>query len=278
MEKDIYHTLYPTIQVKKVNFIIILKKLAISMVFPLGILILWESLSRIGVFESYQLPAPTAVALKGIDLFQSGVLVPHIMATIIRVFIGFLLGTFVAVFMSVLVGFWPLLEKIIDPTIQALRQIPSLAWVPLFILWMGIGESSKITMIAVGVFFPVYLNLLSGIVSVDRKWLEVGQIFGLSKRYQITKIILPAILPAFFTGIRTGLGLGFMFVVASELMGASEGLGYLLILGQNTLQPDTILVSIILFAVIGKLTDGGLKFLETKLLHWQDTLERGQSK
>jgi sulfonate transport system permease protein len=194
------------------------------------------------------------------------------------VLIGFGLGTAVAVTLSILVGFWPLLEKLIDPTIQALRQIPSLAWVPLFILWMGIGETSKVTMIAVGVFFPVYLNVLTGIVTIDRKWLEVGKVFGLSTRQKITKIILPAVFPAFFTGIRTGLGLGFMFVVAAELMGASEGLGYLLVLGQNTLQPDTILVSIILFAIIGKVTDGSLKLIEQRLLHWQDTEIRGTGK
>lgn len=250
----------------------------ISSVFPVIIILIWEVLSQIGVFESYQLPAPSAVLFKGIALYQSGELLPHIVATFTRVTIGFVFGTGAAVILSVLVGFWPLLEKFIDPTIQALRQIPSLAWVPLFILWMGIGETSKVTMIAVGVFFPVYLNLLAGIVTVDRKWLEVGKVFGLSKRSQITKIILPAVLPSFFTGIRTGLGLGFMFVVAAELMGASEGLGYLLVLGQNTLQPDTILVSIILFAIIGKVTDGGLKLVEQRLLHWQDTEIRGRSK
>ncbi len=278
MAKEVRQSIYPTIQLNKVGVSPFIKRLFIGSVFPIIILILWETLSQIGVFESYQLPAPSAVVLKGIELYQSGGLLPHIVTTFTRVVMGFVLGTGAAVILSVLVGFWPLLEKVIDPTIQALRQIPSLAWVPLFILWMGIGESSKVTMIAVGVFFPVYLNLLAGIVTIDRKWLEVGKIFGLSKRRQITKIILPAVLPAFFTGVRTGLGLGFMFVVAAELMGASEGLGYLLVLGQNTLQPDTILVSIILFAIIGKLSDGGLKLVEQKLLHWQDTEKREGNK
>lgn len=278
MAKEGQLTIDSTIQLTKISVTPFLKHVIVSSIFPVIILFIWEFLSRIGVFESYQLPAPSAVLLKAVSLYQSGELLPHILTTFTRVLIGFGLGTAVAVTLSILVGFWPLLEKLIDPTIQALRQIPSLAWVPLFILWMGIGETSKVTMIAVGVFFPVYLNVLTGIVTIDRKWLEVGKVFGLSTRQKITKIILPAVFPAFFTGIRTGLGLGFMFVVAAELMGASEGLGYLLVLGQNTLQPDTILVSIILFAIIGKVTDGSLKLIEQRLLHWQDTEIRGTGK
>jgi sulfonate transport system permease protein len=278
MAKEGQLTINSTIQLNKISVTPFLKHVIVSSIFPVIILFIWEFLSRIGVFESYQLPAPSAVLVKAVSLYQSGELLPHIVTTFTRVLIGFGLGTAVAVTLSILVGFWPLLEKLIDPTIQALRQIPSLAWVPLFILWMGIGETSKVTMIAVGVFFPVYLNVLTGIVTIDRKWLEVGKVFGLSTRQKITKIILPAVFPAFFTGIRTGLGLGFMFVVAAELMGASEGLGYLLVLGQNTLQPDTILVSIILFAIIGKVTDGSLKLIEQRLLHWQDTEIRGTGK
>lgn len=278
MAKEGQLTINSTIQLNKISVTPFLKHVIVSSIFPVIILFIWEFLSRIGVFESYQLPAPSAVLVKAVSLYQSGELLPHIVTTFTRVLIGFGLGTAVAVTLSILVGFWPLLEKLIDPTIQALRQIPSLAWVPLFILWMGIGETSKVTMIAVGVFFPVYLNVLTGIVTIDRKWLEVGKVFGLSTRQKITKIILPAVFPAFFTGVRTGLGLGFMFVVAAELMGASEGLGYLLVLGQNTLQPDTILVSIILFAIIGKVTDGSLKLIEQRLLHWQDTEIRGTGK
>lgn len=276
MAKEISQTIYPTIKFKKIVVTPLFKQIVLGSLLPVFFIVLWEGLSRVGIFQSYQLPAPSAVFLKGVELYQSGDLVPHMLTTFSRVAIGFGFGTVVAIILSVLVGFWPLLERLVDPTIQALRQIPSLAWVPLFILWMGIGETSKVTMIAVGVFFPVYLNLLGGIVSIDRKWLEVGKVFGLSPFKQMTRIILPAVFPAFFTGIRTGLGLGFMFVVAAELMGASEGLGYLLVLGQNTLQPDTILVSIILFALIGKLTDGGLKIIENRFLHWQDTEKRGE--
>jgi sulfonate transport system permease protein len=135
---------------------------------------------------------------------------------------------------------------------------------------MGIGEPSKVTMIAVGVFFPVYLNVVSGIAGVDRKLIEVGKMYGLNTFQLIRRVILPASMPSFLTGLRSGLGLGWMFVVAAELMGASTGLGYLLVLGQNTLSPEIIIASIILFAIIGKLTDWILKIVEQRALHWQD--------
>lgn len=125
-------------------------------------------------------------------------------------------------------------------------------------------------MIAVGVFFPVYLNVVSGIGGVDRKLIEVGKMYGLNTFQLIKRVILPASLPSFLTGLRSGLGLGWMFVVAAELMGASTGLGYLLVLGQNTLSPETILASIVLFAIIGKLSDWILKTVELRSLHWQD--------
>lgn len=239
-------------------------------ILPVLLFILWEFLSRQGVFPAYQLPAPSTVFSTIIDMAGTGALWGHISITVYRVIAGFLFGTIVAVLLGALVGFYQKAEHIFDPIIQAFRSIPSLAWVPLFILWMGIGESSKITMIAVGVFFPVYLNLVSGILGVDRKLIEVGKMYKLTPLQQMRRIILPASLPSFFVGLRSGLGLGWMFVVAAELMGASQGLGYLLVLGQNTLSPETIIASIILFAFIGKSTDWLLKILEARSLYWQD--------
>lgn len=230
----------------------------------------WEILSRTGVVPAYQLPAPSVILETIFGLAADGSLWGHIGITVYRVFIGFLIGTAFAVILGAVVGFYSKAEQIFDPMIQAFRSIPSLAWVPLFILWMGIGEPSKVTMIAVGVFFPVYLNVVSGIGGVDRKLIEVGKMYGLNTFQLIKRVILPASLPSFLTGLRSGLGLGWMFVVAAELMGASTGLGYLLVLGQNTLSPETILASIVLFAIIGKLSDWILKTVELRSLHWQD--------
>ncbi|MFO0212876.1 MAG: ABC transporter permease, partial [Pseudanabaena sp.] len=152
----------------------------------------------------------------------------------------------------------------------SLRSIPSLAWVPLFLLWMGIQETPRIALIAVGVFFPVYLSLMSGIRSVDRKLVEVGKIYRLSAFQLIKRVFLPATIPDYIVGLRSGLGLGWMFVVAAELTGASQGLGYLLVDGQTTGRPELTIASILLFAILGKLTDGAIALSSKKLLHWRD--------
>ncbi|WP_053218650.1 ABC transporter permease [Virgibacillus senegalensis] len=244
--------------------------LLLGSILPLLLVVVWEGLCRLEVFPSYQLPAPSVILSTIVEMATDGTLWGHVGITSYRVLMGFLLGTAAAILLGALVGFYKHAEALFDPLIQAFRSIPSLAWVPLFILWMGIGEPSKIAMIAVGVFFPVYLNIVSGIGGVDRKLIEVGKIYGLNTFQLVRRIILPASLPSFLVGLRSGLGLGWMFVVAAELMGASQGLGYLLVVGQNTLAPETIIASIVLFAVIGKLSDWILKILETRTLHWQD--------
>ncbi|MFD1706571.1 ABC transporter permease [Siminovitchia sediminis] len=249
-----------------------LQPIFLGSILPIILIVSWEGLSRLGVFPSYQLPAPSAILATIQKMAQDGTLWGHIGITTYRVFAGFVIGTVTAVILGSLVGFYKKAEYLFDPLIQAFRSIPSLAWVPLFILWMGIGEPSKVTMIAVGVFFPVYLNIASGIAGVDRKLIEVGKMYGLNTFQLVRRVILPASLPSFLVGLRSGLGLGWMFVVASELMGASQGLGYLLVLGQNTLSPETIIASIILFAIIGKLSDWILKVIEKRALHWQDRL------
>jgi sulfonate transport system permease protein len=154
--------------------------------------------------------------------------------------------------------------------LQGLRAVPSIAWVPIFILWFGIFEQSKIILIAVGCFFPVYLGMLGAILSVDRKTVEVGRIFRLSTPALVQRILLPAILPAYVVSLRAGLGLGWMFVVAAEFMGASEGLGYLLVDVQQLGKPEQILAAIFAFAVLGKITDGLLVAAAAPFLTWQD--------
>ncbi len=175
-------------------------------------------------------------------------------------------------------GYWSLARRLLDPTVQALRAIPSLAWVPLFILWLGIFETSKIALIAVGVFFPVYLGVMGAILSVDRKIVEVGRTFRLSGFAMIRRILLPAVLPAYVVSLRVGLGLGWMFVVAAELIGASEGLGYLLLDGQQLGKPAQILAAIVIFAILGKLTDWLIEVGAAPFLRWQDAFGRAKER
>ncbi|MFC5541728.1 ABC transporter permease [Ureibacillus suwonensis] len=243
----------------------------LGFILPALLLAVWTAATETGFIPSYQLPSPRNVIERIVRLVQDGSLWSHVGITFYRVGIGFFIGTVAAVLLGSIVGFYSKAEKIFDPIIQAFKSIPSLAWVPLFILWMGIGEASKISLIAVGVFFPVYLNIVSGILNVDRKLIEVGKVYGLGHFQLVKRIIFPASLPSFFTGLRSGLGLGWMFVVAAELMGASEGLGYLLVIGQYSSSPDIIIASILLFAIVGKLTDWFVKIIENKVLAWRDT-------
>lgn len=252
-------------------------KIGLSLLLPVLLLLSWEAGSRLQLFDSHLLPAPTVVLITLWSMAADGSLWQHTGATLYRMFWGFIWGTLIAVILGSITGMSKKVELMVDPLIQAFRSIPSLAWVPLFILWLGIGEVSKVTLIAVGVFFPVYLNVTGGIQSVDRKLIEVGKAYGLSTFQLIRRIVLPASLPSFFTGLRSGLGLGWMFVVAAELMGASQGLGFLLVLGQNTVRPEVILASILLFAVLGKITDSILKKLQDKALHWQDRMENNEA-
>jgi sulfonate transport system permease protein len=243
---------------------------ALGLVLPLVVLIGWEGAVRAGLIEGRLMPPPSRIATVMVQLAASGELVTHVEATLWRVGVGFLIGGIVGTWLGAVCGGNATLKRLIDPTVQALRAIPSIAWVPLFILWFGIFEASKITLIAVGVFFPVYLGVMAAIGSVDRKLIEVGRIFRLSGVQMVRRILLPAVLPAWVVALRTGLGLGFMFVVAAELMGASEGLGYLLVDGQQLGKPDQILVALITFAIIGQACDVVLLRVTRPLLLWQD--------
>lgn len=232
-----------------------IKQYAIAALVPTLLVIVWQALSQIGYFPPNWLPAPTVVVATAMKLARSGELMLHIGATVGRVMLGFGIGVLAGTLFGFASGYSGRLRLLLDPMLQALRNIPSMAWVPLFLLWLGIGESSKVTLIAVGVFFPVYLNLLSGVLHVDKKLFEVGRIFQLSPWGQITRVLLPAALPSYITGLRSGLSLGWMFVVAAELMGASNGIGFLMNDGQMTGRPGVIIAAIVLFAICGKITD-----------------------
>ena len=244
--------------------------LVVGLILPVGLALAWEILATLGLVSTRLLPPPSQILRTLGDLAVRGVLLDHVLTTLGRVAAGFVLGAAVATVLGAATGVWPLARRLLDPTIQALRSIPSIAWVPLFILWFGIFETPKVMLIAVGVFFPVYLTLAGAIASVDRKLVEVGRIYRFGTWDLVRRILLPAALPTYITGLRGGLGLGWMFVVAAEFMGASKGLGYLLVDGQMTGRPAIILAAILLFAVIGKLSDLALAAVGARLVRWQD--------
>jgi sulfonate transport system permease protein len=242
----------------------------LGLLLPIGLALLWELIVRLGLSSGRLVPPPSRVFSTIVELYRGGELWRHIAATLTRVALGFGFGVIAGTILGAISGYWALARQLFDPTVQALRAIPSIAWVPLFILWLGIFETSKVALIAVGVFFPVYLGVMGAILSVDRKIVEVGRIFRLSGFAMIRRILLPAVLPAYVVALRVGLGLGWMFVVAAEFMGASEGLGYLLIDGQQLGKPAQILAAIVTFAILGKTTDWLIEVAAAPFLRWQD--------
>jgi sulfonate transport system permease protein len=234
----------------------------------------WELAVRFGLSSGRLVPPPSRVYTEFAELARSGELLRHVIATLLRVVAGFAAGTVVATVLGAIAGYSTLVRRLIDPSLQGLRAVPSIAWIPLFILWLGIFETSKIALIAVGVFFPIYLGVMGAVLSVDRKIVEVGRAFRLSGLAMVRRILLPAVLPAYVLALRSGLGLGWMFVIAAEFMGASEGLGYLLIDGQQLGKPAEIVAAIFAFAVLGKTTDWIIALAAAPFLRWEDRFTR----
>jgi sulfonate transport system permease protein len=244
----------------------------LGLVLPVALAVAWEFVVRMGWSSGRLAPPPSVIFATFVDLARTGDLQRHTLVTLGRVAAGFGVGVAVATIVGAATGYSATLRRLLDPSLQALRAIPSIAWVPLFILWFGIFEASKVTLIAVGVFFPVYLGLMGAIQSVDRKLVEVGRAFRLSDLAMVRRILLPAVLPAYVISLRSGLGLGWMFVVAAELMGASEGLGYLLIDGQQLGKPAEIVTAIVAFAIVGKATDWLIALGAAPFLRWEDVV------
>jgi sulfonate transport system permease protein len=247
---------------------------ALGLVLPLLLAAAWEFAVRAGFSPGRLVPPPSVIYDTFYDLAAAGELQVHAITTLGRVGAGFGLGVASGTLLGLIAGYFGIVFRIIDPTLQALRAIPSIAWVPLFILWFGIFETSKVILIAVGVFFPVYLGVMGAVMSVDRRIVEVGRAFRLNNVQMVYHILLPAVLPSYVIALRSGLGLGWMFVVAAEFMGASEGLGFLLVDGQQLGKPAQIVAAIVAFAIIGKTTDWLIVLATAPLLRWEDRFAR----
>ncbi|GAB4098106.1 ABC transporter permease [Sinomonas halotolerans] len=239
-----------------------LKRAAIGAVVPLALLALWQWTTAAGLFSAVQLPAPGAVVAAGAELVARGELWSHVGISTQRVLLGFVIGGALGLALGSLVGLSAWADRLLSPTIGALRAVPSLAWVPLLILWLKIGENSKLTLIAIGAFFPVFTTVYLALRHVDRKLVEAGRAFGLAGVRLLTTIQLPAIVPAIFSGLRLALAQAWLFLVAAELIASSMGLGFLLTDSQNNGRTDRLLLAIVLLAVIGKITDALLGVAE----------------
>ena len=247
---------------------------ALGLLLPVGLAIIWEIVVRLSLSDGRLVPPPSTIYETLADLARTGELQRHVAATLSRVAAGFAIGTAAGTVLGAVAGYSGIVRGLIDPTLQGLRAVPSIAWIPLFILWLGIFETSKVALIAVGVFFPVYLGVMGAIVAVDRKIVEVGRVFRLSGVAMVRRILLPAVFPSYVVSLRAGLGLGWMFVIAAEFMGASEGLGYLLIDGQQLGKPAEIVAAILAFAVLGKISDAIVAGVAAPFLRWEDVVTR----
>ena len=251
-----------------------LLKPALGLLLPVGLAVCWEIAVRMGLSNGRLVPPPSVIWTTFADLAATGELQEHALATLWRVAWGFVFGVLAGTVVGAIAGYSTLSYRLLDPTLQGLRAVPSIAWVPLFILWFGIFEASKIILIAAGVFFPVYLGVMGAILSVDRKIVEVGRVYRLSGLAMVRRILLPAVMPAYVISLRAGLGLGWMFVLAAEFLGASSGLGFLLIDGQQLGKPAQIVAAIVAFAILGKASDWLIVLLSAPFLRWEDVVVR----
>ncbi|VWB13304.1 ABC transporter permease [Burkholderia lata] len=244
---------------------------------PVAALALLEVIVRLGWLPNHLIPAPSEI----LDtLARMGVtrVARHVGASTLRVAAGFAAGAGLALVVGAAMGLSRRIDALFEPTFQALRAIPSLAWVPVLLLWLGIDEAPKITLIAIGAFFPVHLAVVAGIRDVDRKLVELGAVYRLGPLALFRRILLPAALPQIVTGLRTGLSLAWMFMVAAELIAATRGLGFLLSDGRETGRPDLVFGAILLLALLGKLTDGAMARIESHWLGWRDAFDHTSRK
>jgi sulfonate transport system permease protein len=236
---------------------------------PVLIVLLWQTASSTGLLDPDTLASPLAVLSSGWELVLDGTLPGAIWVSVQRVVYGFLIGATTGIGLALLTGLSRLAEDALDPPLQMLRTLPHFGLIPLFILWMGIGELPKITLIAMGVLFPLYLNTYAGIRSVDRRLVEAAQTFGLSRTSLVRNVILPGALPQALTGLRLSMGVAWLSLIVAETLAADAGLGWMINDAREFLQTDVIVVGLAVYSLLGLATDALVRMLERKALAWR---------
>jgi sulfonate transport system permease protein len=241
---------------------------------PVLILIVWQGLVATGLVSPQTLPAPSAIAVSAWQLAVTGQLLDNILVSLQRVAVGLAIGVSVGTALALIAGLSRLGEDAVDATVQMVRTLPHLALIPLMIMWFGIGETPKITLIALGSMFPIYLNLFAGIRGADRKLREAASTLGLSQAETILHVVLPAALPGFLVGLRQAFGIAWITLVVAEQINASAGIGYLVMNARDFLRTDIIFVGLAIYALLGLLTDQSVRFLERRFLAWRPSVLR----
>jgi len=233
---------------------------------PLAILLSWQLIAASGVVPSYRLPSPASVVEAATDMSASGAIWLHVAISTQRVLLGFVAGALIGLVVAAIVGLSRAGSILLGPILGGLRAVPSLAWLPLLILYVGINEDQKVALIAIGAFFPVFTTVSNALRHVDPQLVEAGRAYGLGGTTLLRVVQLPAVVPSVVSALRLALAQSWLFMVAAELFGSSFGLGFLLIDSQNNGRLDRLFLAIILLAVVGKLTDGIVGILERFLL------------
>ncbi|MFT4191086.1 MAG: aliphatic sulfonate ABC transporter permease SsuC [Comamonas sp.] len=235
---------------------------------PVGLIAGWQLASSLGWLSSRVLPAPVDVVAAAWTLTESGELWTHVKVSAGRALLGLAIGGGLGLVLGLLTGSVRFFETLLDSTIQMVRNIPALALIPLVILWFGIDEAAKLFLIAISVFFPIYLNTFHGIRNVDPQLIEMGRTYGLSRWQLYREVVLPGALSSILVGLRFSLGLMWVILIVAETISAQSGIGYLTMNAREFLQTDVVLVGILLYALLGKLADLFARGLEQWWLRW----------
>lgn len=251
---------------KKKN--ISVSQILISISAPVLLIIIWELSSDMGLINQTILPSFSKVVDTAVKLIESGKLQAHIITSIIRVAKGFLLGAVLGILVGTIMGFSKFFNRFLGSLVGIFRPVPMIAWIPLLILWLGIGEETKVSLITVGTFWPVLLNTIHGIQSVDPKLLEVAKILKKGKVTVICRVILPSALPAMFTGLRLDMGSAWSCVVAAEMIAASKGIGFMITYAREVSKPAEVMVGVFVIGTIGLLIDVVIQKIQKHILRW----------
>ena len=248
-----------------------LGRIILYVALPLAVIGLWQGLFLLGLIRPILLPPPTKVAAAFWELALSGDLFRHVGISLLRVLEGFGIAAAAGLFLGLGIGLSRRIDRATDLFIQLVKPIPPIAWIPLAILWFGIGEAAKVYIIFLGAFFPILVSTIDGIRQTDHRFVELARILEVPRHRFIARVVLPGALPAIMTGLRVGIMVAWMCVVASELIAASSGIGYLIMDARQLSQTDVVLVGMITIGAMGKLLDSTLKIIERRLITWKIT-------
>lgn len=226
-----------------------------SFILPLIIVTVWTIICKLNVVNNYILPSPYRVFVTACMMIKSGELIRNLFVSFMRVVVGFLITFAVAFPSAIFIGSKTKIKPYIEPFMEFMRHVPPISMIPILILWFGIGETSKLVVIFLATFFPVFSNTLTGVTNYDRKLVEVGKVFNLTSREKFFKIIFPQAVPSIITGIQLGLGYSWRSLMGAELIAASSGIGYMIIDAEQLSRPDIVIVGILSIGILGYTVD-----------------------